>query len=102
MSICKSALFTMKTASGIKRDDKQICSWVNVIIQIMKSSASCQPDEGMELGSYATNHFDQTALFDDVLSEATPSPSNNSSDGPKSLDSCTQKPNQEKMYVPIK
>ena len=39
MSIGKSALLTMKTASGIKRfqDDKQFGSWFNVLTQIMKS-----------------------------------------------------------------
>ena len=93
MSICKSALLTMKTASGIKRfqDDKQFGSWFNVLTQIMKSRPSCQPDQGIEP--------DQTGLAaDDILSTASPSPST-SSDGSNSLDSSAPKPG--KMYVPI-
>ena len=102
MSICKSALLTMKTASGIKRfqDDKQFGSWFNVLTQIMKSRPSCQPDQGIEPGSYSTNLSDQTGLADDdILSTASPYPST-SSDGSNSLDSSTPKPG--KMYVPIK
>ncbi|XP_065070680.1 uncharacterized protein LOC135695495 [Rhopilema esculentum] len=102
MSICKSALLTMKTASGIKRfqDDKQFGSWFHVLTQIMKSRPSCQPDQGIEPGSYSTNLSDQTGLaYDDIINTASPSPST-SSDGSNSLDSSTPKPG--KIYVPIK
>ena len=89
-------------ASGIKRcqDYKQFDSWFNVLIQIMKSRASYQPDQGIEQGSYTTNLSDQTPLLDDIPSEATPSPTNNSSDVTDSIDSPT--PKAVKMYVPIK
>ena len=102
MSICKSALLTMKAASGIKRfqDDKQFGSWFHVPTQIMKSRLSCQPDQGIEPGSYSTSLSDQTGLADDdIINTASPSPST-SSDGSNSLDSSTQKPG--KIYVPIK
>ena len=92
----------MKAASGIKRfqDDKQFGPWFNVLTQIMKSRPSCQPDQGIEPGSYSTNLSDQTGLAaDDISSTASPSPST-SSDGSNSLDSSTPKPG--KMYVPIK
>ena len=50
MSTCKSALVTIKTASGIKRfqDDKQFGSWFNKLAELMKSRASCQPDQAIE------------------------------------------------------
>lgn len=102
MSICKSALLTMKTASGIERfqDDKQFGSWFNVLTQIMKSRPSCQPDQGIEPGSYSTNFSNQTGLADDDMScTASPSPST-SSDGSNSHDCSTPKPG--KMYIPIK
>ena len=102
ISICKSALLTLKTASGIKRfqDDNQFGSWFNILTQIMKSRPSCLPDQGIEPGSYSTNLSDQTGLIDDdISSTASPSPST-SSDGRNSLDSST--PKLGKMYAPIK
>ena len=102
MSICKSALLTMKTASGIKRfqDDKQFGSWFNILTQIMKSRLSCQPGQGIEPGTYLTNISDQTGLADDdIFSSASSSPST-SSDGGNSSNSSSPKPGR--MYVPIK
>ena len=53
---------------------------------------SCQPDQGIEPGSYSTNLSDQTGLMDDdISSTASPSPST-SSDGSNSLDFSTPKP----------
>ena len=54
-STCKLVLWTMKTASGIKhfQDDTQFGSWFNVLVQIMGSKASCQPDQDIEPVFYA-------------------------------------------------
>ena len=50
MSICKNALLTVKTASGIKRfqDEKEYGKWFDVLLPLMKTRLLCQPDQAIE------------------------------------------------------
>ena len=96
MSTCKLALLTMKTASGIKRfqDDKQFGSWFSILVQIMRSKASCQPDQGIEPGFYA-NGSNQAESVNEDFEHMESSLQSTSSDGSSTS-------NTGKWYVPIK
>ena len=50
MSICKAALLTQKTASGIKRfqDQKEYGQWFDVLVPLMKTKVSCHPEQAIE------------------------------------------------------
>ena len=52
MSICKAALPTQKTASGIKRfqDQQEYGQWFDVLVPLMKkkTKVSCQPEQVIE------------------------------------------------------
>ena len=55
MSICKSALLTVKTATGIKRfqDEKE---WFDILRPLMDIIISCQPDHAVEqIGAGSTD-----------------------------------------------
>ena len=50
MSICKNVLLTVKTASDIKRfqDEKEYGKWFDVLLPLMRTRSSCQPDQAIE------------------------------------------------------
>ena len=50
MSVCKNALLTVKTASGIERfqNEKEYGKWFDVLLPLMKTRLSCQPDQAIE------------------------------------------------------
>ena len=50
IATCKEAMLTMKTASGIKRfqDEKSLGKWFNILLPLVQSRVSCQPEQGVE------------------------------------------------------
>ena len=110
MSICKTALLTIKTASGIKRfqDEKQYGTWFNWLLQLMKRRASCQPGQAVEPG-VASTRGDQIDTGENTTSSSDESDRadavivNNSDHEQIKLSSTAEsrsKTNQ--LYVPVK
>ena len=77
MSTCKTALMTVKTASGIKRfqDQKELGQWFNRLLQLMKSRASCQPRQAIEPGSTQLQYKD---VEHGSMEENSPEPASSS------------------------
>ena len=50
IGICKDAAMKIKAASGITRfqEDKEYGTWFNKLFDVMKSTASCQPEQSIE------------------------------------------------------
>ena len=48
--ICKDAAMKIKTLSGIKwfQEDNEYGTWFNKLFNVMKSTASCQPEQSIE------------------------------------------------------
>ena len=67
---CKKAALTMKTASGIKRfqEEKKYWSWFNHMFELVKTRASCPPEQAIELGEQSFDLTNQSMN----LEESTP------------------------------
>ena len=50
IAMSKEAVLTMKTASEIKRfqDKKSLGTWFNILLPLVQSRVSCQPEQGVE------------------------------------------------------
>ena len=118
MSICKSALLTLKTASGIKRfqDEKEYGKWFDTLLPSMKTRVSCQPEQAIEpsaSGSQSGSHdTHESSDVNEAVSGSADSPSRKSSidndilnDLPScsnSTSSASSSASKKDMFVPVK
>ena len=90
IGICKDAAMKIKTASGVTRfqEDKEYGTWFNKLFNVMKSTASCQPEQSIEPDSQ--NYGSSSD------SEERATNSNSSTNSGKQ-----EKTKKRKLFVPI-
>ena len=106
MNICKAALLTQKTVSGIKRfqNQKEYGQWFDVLVPLMKTEVSCQPEQAIEpnAGESGVSSLDPDMTVDTVdqdildgLPEMTKSRSRSAPD-------IASGSSNKSLYVPVK